>query len=420
MAKVRTILHSDINNFYASAECLYRPEIRGKPVVVAGSVDDRHGIILAKNNLAKAKGIMTGEAIWQAERKCPDMVVVPPNFKLYLKIAGLVRDIYASYTDLIEPFGLDEAWLDVGNSSMEKGDGMCIAQEISNRIKKEIGVTVSIGVSFNKIFAKLGSDIKKPDAITQISKQNYRNVVWPLPAQELLYVGRATRRKLNAYGIMTIGDIANSSEKFLYSILGKWGNTLWCFANGLDESKVSRYDETSIVKSVGNSTTTPRDMICNDDVKMVFFSLCESVAARMREQGLKGSTLQIYIRDCDLSSFERQGGFDRSTNLSSEMIVKAMELFIANYRWQKPLRSIGVRMTNLTFGETHAQLSVFCKEEKRRRIEILEETVDVVRNRFGHKSIGRATLLKEKARFNINPKEDHVIHPVPFSKGGTL
>jgi len=255
----RVILHSDLNNFYASVECLYNPDLRDKPVAVGGDVEARHGIILAKNYHAKKYGILTGEAIWQAQQKCRDLVVVPPNFKRYMRFSQMARDIYADYTDQCESFGLDECWLDVTGSYRLFGDGKAIADKIRERIKFEMGITASVGVSFNKIFAKLGSDIKKPDATTIISKDNFKDVVWKLPVNELLYVGRATHKKLNRYGIKTIGDLANTELKYLEYWLGKWGCMLWTFANGYDTSPVSNIGAKSLIKSVGNSTTTPRD-----------------------------------------------------------------------------------------------------------------------------------------------------------------
>lgn len=297
----RAILHSDMNNFYASVECLYRPELREKPVVVGGDPEQRHGIVLAKNGIAKKFGIKTGEAIWQARQKCSFLVALPPDFKKYLRFSRRAKEIYSDYTDQIEPFGIDEAWLDVTGSSGKTGEE--IAQEIRQRIKDELGVTVSIGVSWNKIFAKLGSDYKKPDAVTAITRNNYRDIVWPLPASDLLYVGRATESKLKGVGINTIGDIALSDAKFLKSRLGKWGEYLWSFANGLDSSPVVRAGDEAIIKSIGNSTTTPRDLVNEEDVKMVVYLLGESVASRMREHGFKARTVALYVRDNELRSY---------------------------------------------------------------------------------------------------------------------
>lgn len=349
----RTILHIDLNNYYASVECLYKPELRDKPVVVGGDVEARHGIILAKNNPAKKLGIKTGEAIWQARQKCADLIVLPPNFKKYLRFSRLARGIYADYTDQIEPFGIDEVWADVTGSVKLFGSGEQIADTIRQRMKEELGLTVSIGVSFNKIFAKLGSDIKKPDATTLITKENFRDIVWPLPVGELLYVGRSTRNKLQNRAIATIGDLANRDLKLLRMYLGVWGDTLWCFANGLDDAPVRQTGEETIIKSVGNSTTTHRDLINNDDVKLIIFVLAESVAARLRTHGLKCTTVAISARDKELMSFERQGKLLTPTLVSNDIAQKAYELFMQNYRWNKPIRSIGVRGCDLVTADRH-------------------------------------------------------------------
>jgi len=412
----RVVLHSDINNFYASVECRRRPELSSRPVAVAGDPERRHGIVLAKNELAKARGVATGEPIWQAAQKCPGLVLVPPDYPEYLRFARAARRIYADYTDRVEPFGLDEAWLDVGGGA-EACDGERVAQEIRMRVREKLGITVSVGVSYNKVFAKLGSDMKKPDAVTVITREDFREKIWRLPARTLLYVGPATERKLGAAGIGTIGDIARASPDLLRTMLGKWGETLWMFANGRDASPVLRTDEEACVKSIGNSTTTPRDLVSDADVRLVFHVLCESVAARLRGHGLKGGTLVIHVRDRDLSSFERQGTFSRPTFLACEMASKAMELFGANYDWHKPVRSVGVRMTALSRADRPYQVSAFEDESRRVRAERLEAAVYALRQRFGHYCIGRAVLLGENGRFNISPKDDHI---PPFGKGGAL
>ncbi len=269
----RIILHSDMNNCYASIELLHHPELRGKPLAVGGDPEARHGIVLAKDQLAKKAGVRTGMALWQARQVCPEIQFIEPHMDLYLRFSRLAHEIYADYTDLQEPFGVDESWIDVTDSCSLKGDGMKVAQEISSRIKFELGITVSIGVSWNKIFAKLGSDYKKPDAITQISRENYQQIVWPLPVEDLLYVGRATKRKLNLYGIHTIGDLAATDPKYLHSWLGKMGYVLSVFAKGDDQTPVSKEGTSAPIKSIGNSTTTPRDLVNNEDVAVIVYLL---------------------------------------------------------------------------------------------------------------------------------------------------
>lgn len=406
----RTVLHIDCNKFYASVECLYRPEIRNKPVAVGGDVESRHGIILTKNEIASKYGLTVGEPLWKARKKCPDLIIVPPNYPLYLRFSKLARMIYADYSEFIEPFGLDENWIDV-SGSVQSGEE--IANEIRERVKSELGITVSVGVSFNKIFAKLGSDYKKPDAVTVISKDNFRDIVWPLPCGDLLMVGRATAAKLNSYGIKTIGELANTDEKFLKTVLGKNGQTLRDYANGLDISPVRRADEASDVKSVGNSTTTPRDLVDNDDVKIVFRVLCESVATRLREQGIKGKTVTISVRDVNLNSFTRQQKMKSHSDISSEIHTCAMTLFLNNYNWLYPIRSLGVSVSDFDID--------FCEQydfshsvENREKQEKIETAVDSLRRRFGNYCIQRGSQLQKRDLSHFNPHDEHIIHPIGF------
>jgi DNA polymerase IV len=409
----RVILHCDLNNFYATVECMYNPELRNKPVAVCGSKDLRHGIVLAKNYVAKKQGIITGEAIWQARKKSPGLIVVNPNYSLYLRFSKEAREIYSKYTNLIEAFGIDECWIDVTESTKVFGSGEHIAHEIRKSITEELGITASIGVSFNKIFAKLGSDLKKPDAVTLITHENYKQLVWSLPVGELLYVGRSTGRKLYKVGILTIGDLANAPIGFLKKLLGKWGETLWFFANGIDETPVTALDFSSVIKGIGNSMTTARDLVNNDDVRLTFYVLSESVAERLRRHNFKAGTIQIYIRDNELASIDRQAKLLGISNISGEIAKTSMEIFISNWNWQKPIRSLGVRATDLVTADTCIQLSLLEDCNKRIRLESLETSIDEIRKRFGHYAIQRALLLKDKA-LNGNPIEDNIIHPVSF------
>lgn len=405
----RTVLHIDCNKFYASVECLYRPEIRNKPVAVGGNPESRHGIILTKNELASKYHLQVGEPIWKAMQKCPDLVVVPPNYPLYLRFSRLARQIYEDYSEFIEPFGLDECWIDVTGNQQT---GEEIAQEIRQRIKDELGITVSIGVSFNKIFAKLGSDYKKPDAVTVIDRNNYKDIVWQLPCSDLLMVGRSTTKKLLSYGIYTIGDLANADLDFLRSVFGKNGDMLHSFANGYDCSKVKHKDEVTDVKSIGNSTTTPRDLVDDEDVRTVFRVLCESVATRLREQGLKGRTVTIYIRDVNLVSFSRQRKMADNTDVSTEILDTAMNLFLDNYTWQNHIRSIGVSVTDF---DLEAEQFDFARTvENREKLEAIERTMDSLKMRFGNYCIGRACQLKDRGLSHFNPHDEHIIHPVGF------
>ena len=408
----RVILHSDLNNFYASVECLYNPEIRDCPVAVCGSQSTRHGIVLAKNRIAKELGVTAGEAIWEARSKCPGLVVVRPNYMQYLKFSVLVRKIYENYTNLIEAFGIDENWLDVTESTRLFGSGKAIADELRKRIQYELGVTASIGVSYNKVFAKLGSDMKKPDATTVITEDNFRKKIWGLPAGDMIYVGPSTRRKLTNIGICTIGDLANAPLKFLEKHLGQWGRTLWIFANGYDETPVTKLDFQPGIKGVGNSLTTPHDLCTNNDVKILTYVLADSVAERLRRHHLKGKTVQVYIRSGDLSSIERQGQLPHYTCTSSEIAGKALEIFSNSWDWSKTIRTMGVRVTGVVTADQCGQMSFF-DDDKRLRREQLESSIDSIRSRFGHYAVQRAMLLKSNG-LNANPVKENVIHPVSF------
>ncbi|GHT58803.1 DNA polymerase IV [Bacteroidia bacterium] len=414
--KDRTILHCDMNSFYASVACFVNPELRDKPVVVGGSEDLRHGIVLAKNEIAKRYGIKTSEVLWLARNKCPGLVTAPPDYELYLKFSRLAREIYSRYTDRIESFGIDECWVDVTGSTNLFGSGEKIANEIREVVKRELGVTVSAGVSFSKIFSKLGSDMKKPDATTVITRENFRDKVWRLPASDLLYVGHATANKLSKMGIETIGQLANADVERLVSVLGAWGLMLSRFANGEDNSPVAQNGEEGIIKSVGNSTTLPRNIETVEDVKKVFYMLSESVASRLRDHGLKATTVQIYVRDEDLASVERQGQLRYPSFLSGELAEKSMEIFIKKYVLRKPIRSLGVRGCNLVGKDAIVQLDLFADHAKRERHENLEYAIDDLRRRFGYHIVERGILHVDRDLTKINPK-DHTIHPINFFDG---
>lgn len=410
---MRTILHSDLNNFYASVECLRNPEIRDKPVVVVGSKEDRHGIVLAKNLIAKSAGVSTGDVWWEAKRKCgSELVEVKADFAAYLDVSRAVRRIYEDYTDKIEAFGIDECWLDVTELAAHKS-GEETALEIRSRIKKELGLTVSIGVSWNKIFAKLGSDIKKPDAVTIISRDNFRQIVWPLPAEELLYVGRATKAKLNRMGIFTIGDLAEADKSALVSRLGKWGAWLHDFANGQDASRVVKTSEEQNVKSIGNSLTVWRDLNNLEEARMVIFMLADSVAARMRESGLfLARTVHVFARGSDLASYHKQGKLPRPTGAAREIAQTAVSLFETVYSGETPLRGLGVSVSDFYFGGIQTDMFSDCvKADKQKR---LDEAVDKIRKKYGNKIIQLAVVHKDPRLKELDIKGEHVIHPYSF------
>lgn len=409
MIMERQILHIDCNKFYASVECFLHPQLKNKPVAVGGSEESRHGIILTKNEIASKYGLVVGEPLWKARQKCPNLIIVPPNFPIYIEFSKKVRRILEDYTDLIEPFGLDESWIDVTGDWYKSGRK--IGFEIKERIKKEVGITVSVGVSFNKVFAKLGSDYRKPDAITVISRKNYKNIVWPLKCSDMIMIGRATTKKLNFYGINTLGQLADTDEAFLKKILGKNGVMLKRYANGEDNAPVRHKDIEREVKSIGNATTTPRDLVTNEDVKIIFSVLAESVARRMRDLNLKGTTLSIYVRDKELNSFTRQCKMSSPTNVSLEITDNAMNLFIDNYDWKLPIRSLGISMTDFDYDEI-IQFDLSKSVEKREKLEKIDTAVDTLKDRYGNFCIQRGMQLIDTELSHFNPYDDHTIHPV--------
>lgn len=396
---MRTILHADLNNCFASIESISHPEYRTIPFAVGGDEEMRHGIILAKNDCAKKFGIKTGEPLLSARQKCPDLKVVKPNFELYDEYCTAVRNLYCEYTDQVEPFGMDESWLDTSGSISLFGDGVKIANELRKRVKKEFDLTISVGVSYNKVFAKLGSDYKKPDAVTVISPENYKELVWTLPVEELLYVGRATKAKLNRLDIKTIGELANTSENFLIAQFGKNGRMLHSYANGFDNSPVRRLTQAETIKSIGNSTTTPRDMENETDAKLIFNLLSEQVCRRLRKHRLKGSVVQIHLRSNDLTSFERQIKLDAPTDISGDVCNAAMKLLRENYNFTLPLRSVGVRVTQLCNADSPVQLSFFTDSIHDAKMEKIEQTKDAINDKYGRYAICRAVILSDKTLF---------------------
>lgn len=410
----RVILHSDINACYAAIEHLHRPELNGKPLAVGGDPVARHGIVLTADYIAKKYGVKTGMALWQAKQVCPELNIVSPRMDLYLRFSRMAHEIYGEYTDLQEPYGVDESWLDVTASSSLKGDGYKIAKEISNRMKSELGITVSIGVSFNKIFAKLGSDYKKPDAITTMYEDEFKSKAWALPVSDLLYVGRSTNQKLARFGIKTIGDLAQTDEHLLMSHLGKMGGILWAFANGYDDSPVKMEHTHAPIKSIGNSTTTQRDLENDEDVKIILYILAESVAARLRDNGFKCRVVEISVRDNELYSFTRQHKIDHATNITGEIATEAYRIFKENYNWRKPIRSVGVRGADLVNDNYWEQIDLFSSVEQREKQMKLDDAVDTIRRRFGFYSVQRGLMYRDKILSSVNAKEDHTTHPIGY------
>ena len=413
---MRQILHVDCNNFYASVECLYHPEIRNYPVVVAGDAANRHSVIMAKNLIAKKLGIQTGDVVWQARARVPNLVVMSPDYPKYIKYSRRCREIYREYTEQVEPFGLDECWLDLtGSLPMLKKDAVAVAEEIRRRVKYELGITVSIGVSYNKIFAKLGSDLKKPDAVTVIPKENFKEIVWNLPVSDLLYVGDRTASKLELIAVNTIGDLARLDIEIARRKFGKMGEILWAFANGYDSTPVRKVGEEAVIKSIGNGITCHRDLENEQDVKLVFQILAESVASRLRESGMKCKGVQIMLRGNDLSGFVRQHKVRLPMNTSEPLVDEAMDLLRRNWRWQRRLRSISLSGIYLVSADTEMQLSLFDdKAEKLLVQENLEKAVDWIRWRFGHGYIKRCSSMLDAKLTNFNPRDYDLIHPYSY------
>ena len=393
------ILHVDMNNFYASVETLYAPQYRNVPMAVAGDRESRHGIILAKNMLAKQCGVKTAEPIWQAKRKCPELRLVPPHHERYSHFSRLAKEIYCEYTDLVESFSLDECWLDVYGSERLFGDGEEIAQQLRRRIKMELGLTVSIGVSFNKVFAKLGSDYKKPDAVTVFGRDKMESVIWKLPCETLLFVGPHTEKTLKKFGIRTIGDIARMELSAMRSMLGRIGETLWIYANGLDQTPVCPADGGEPAKSIGNSVTLPHDISTEEEIRETFLSLAETVASRLRAHGVKAGEVQITVKSKDFEEFQRQCRIEPAVCDSASLYRAALALYRReNKRWA--VRLLGIRAGKLLSAQ-EAQTSLFDSTGGNERLERLETTVDSLRERFGNGSVSRAMTIrpdKEKKR----------------------
>lgn len=392
----RIILHCDLNNFFASVECLGREDLKDKPVAVAGSIEKRHGIILAKNELAKKHGVKTAEAIWEAKQKCPLLELVPPHYELYNSYSQQVRTIYDRYTDTVEPFGIDECWLDVTGSTMLFGSGEEIAEELRKTVKKETGLTISVGVSFNKIFAKLGSDYKKPDAVTVIDREHFKDIVWPLDAGEMLGVGNATKQSLRRIGIFTLGDLARTPPDLLKMVLGKGGETLWKFANGLDTTPVISSEFAPPPKSIGRSTTPPEDMRTMNDILLILIKLSDRVAHSLRENHALAGVIQVHIRDSKLKVTEHQRKLPQPVRLTELLFKAGAQLISEIWDGETPLRSIGIRACDLVSEDECIQLSFDFNTEHLDKMEKLEAEIETIRSRFGKDSVMRCRQINSE------------------------
>ena len=383
----RTILHSDINACYVSIELLDRPELRGRPVAVGGDVEARHGIILAKSDEAKRCGVKTGMVLWQARQLCPELTVLRPHYEKYERFSRAARAIYADFTDRQEPFGLDESWLDITGCHAWK-DGYLAAQEIRRRIRAELGLTVSVGVSWNKAFAKLGSDYRKPDAVTVFGRDNFRQRIWPLPVSALLFAGPASTRALAGMGVRTVGQLAQADPDCLRARLGKSGLTLYRYANGWDDSPVRRFDCPPPQKSMGCSTTPPRDLTCEDDVRAVLLALAEEVGGRLRAGQVKAGLIEVSARDADtLDWTSHQAVLERPTDVTRELYRTALALFRALHAWPRALRGIGLRAGRLRPAAEPEQTDLFTDYARLDGLRRIDAAVDAIREKYGRESI---------------------------------
>lgn len=394
--KERKILHCDCNSFYASVELLSYPELKDKPVAVGGSEESRHGIILAKNEAAKKFGVKTAETIARAKQKCKDLIILPPHHERYEYYSQIINEIYSQYTDLVEPFGVDESWLDVTNSyHLFARSAEELANMIRQRVYFETGLTLSIGVSFNKIFSKLGSDYKKPDATTVISKDNYKEIVYPLNVEELIYVGKTTQQALNAMCIVTIGQLAAKSKEFLQQRFGKQGEDLFIFSNGLEESAVLPYNSKREYKSVGSGNTFFRNLLGLEDIKPALMVLSEDVSQRMRRYGIYANGVQVTIKNPQFESVNRQCKIP-STNISTVIYKTALKLVLDNWNVQDEIRALTVTGIDLTNEKRAKQISLFEQAEEKddKKEEKLQAALDNIRSKFGAKAVTNAAIIK--------------------------
>jgi DNA polymerase-4 len=415
--KDRVIFHIDINHCYAQIEEMKYPHLRDVPMAVGGHEEKRHGIILAKNDLAKAAHVLTGESLREARQKCPELLIIPPAYDDYIYYTGLVKDIYRQYADHVESFGLDEAWIDYTDSQKLYGDPVDTAYRIQERVLKEIGLTVSVGISWNKAFAKLGSDMKKPSGMTVITRENYRELVWPLPVGDLLYVGPATLRKLQARGVMTIGDLAGYPRGILHHDLGIAGDMIQMFARGEDPSPVEAAGAEAPIKSVGNSMTLVHDVHTFEEVKPVFWMLCEAVASRARDAGMEGNTVFVSMRTDKLAWAGRQMKLERPTAVSDE-IMAAVELLV-HMMWHEkvPIRAVGVTLAGLQEASSFRQLSLFEDNSRYETARRCDLAMDEIRSRYGFDSVKRMCTIVDRKLTDFNVKADHTVHPVGYFQG---
>ena len=406
----RIIIHSDMNSCYASIECSLNPELKGKPVAVGGSVEDRHGIILAKTAEAKKFGVTTGEPIWQAEKKCPGLIIVPPHFDIYAKYSSLARDIYRRYTDKIEPMGLDEAWCDITGSILLFGSVENITNGIREAFKNELGITVSIGVSYNKIFAKLGSDLAGIDEVVTITKENYKDIVWPLSVGSIMGVGRNTAKKLKSYGVHTVGDLANTESDWLKLTFGVTGEDMWRYANGFDSSRVMPDGYAREIKSIGHGVTCREDLTNDEEVWLAFLQLSQDVSKRLKEERLAATSVQISVRDTFLMTRQFQCETGYPTQSAMDISKTALKIFKENYSWVSNVRALSIRAINLCDEDAPMQLDLSGEYKQHDRQKIIDDTTLALREKFGSDALFNCSVMMESKMPDMKGKKS----PLPI------
>lgn len=415
--KEKYIFHIDINHCYAQIEEMKYPQLREYPMAVGGHEEKRHGIILAKNDLAKKYGVLTGESLREAKQKCPDLLIIPPSYRDYIYYTNKVKDIYREYSDHVESFGLDEAWIDYTDSQMLFGDAPTTAGKIQQRVLDELGLTVSVGISWNKVFAKLGSDMKKPSGFVNITHENYRDLVWPCPVEDLLYVGPATKRKLKRRGILTIGELACYPVHFLKKEMGVAGEMISAFANGNDPGTVQETGFRSPVKSVGNSMTMIHDVASAEELRPVCYVLAEAVASRLRDHGMEGDVIRVSLRTADMNWYGWEKKIIARTCVSRDILHAAMDLLTGAYAFDVPLRAFGISMAHLTPCGRGRQLSLFRDEEEYEKDLHLDTAVDQIREKYGFHAVQRACTIVDRPLTDFNVKADHTVHPIGYFQG---
>ncbi len=416
MSRQRMIFHIDINHCYAQIEEMMYPALRDVPMAVGGHEEKRHGIILTKNDKAKKYGVKTGESLREAKEKCPDLLIIPPHYDDYIYYTNQVKNIYRDYTDRIESFGMDEAWIDYTDSAKLFGDPVDIAKKIQQRVFDEIGLTVSVGVSWNKVFAKFGSDYRKPSGFTVITKENYKDIVWPSPVEDLLYVGWATTHKLHQRGILTIGELANYSVDHLKRYMGSAGELIHAFANGEDYSEVAEQFYTPPAKSVGNSITMVHDVASLEELRPVCFVLSEAVASRVRGLQMEGDVIGVSMRTSGMDWFGAQIKIGQRTSVSEDIMDAAM-ILLARYDFSLPLRAVGISISGLKPASSFRRLNLFVNEEDHDKARLADLAMDEIRDKYGFYSVRRACTLLDRPLTEFNVKDDHTVHPVGYFQG---